>query len=435
VTILGLLVATLLLSATLFPSDLTVEQREDAIESISLLLAENYVYQETAQKMAEVLSSKLKSGLYESLSDPEKFAEAVMRDLREVSKDRHLRVMYDPEAVKRLREAEKSGPDPERRKEMLKQQRRRNFGFEQVEILPGNIGYLELLSFSGTPEAGETATAAMNFLSNSDAVIIDLRRNGGGSPSMIQLISSYLFEPEPKHLNSFYWRPKDETTQTWTLPHVPGRRNPDVPVYVLTSNRTFSAAEEFTYNLKNMERATIVGETTGGGAHPGGTMPANDEFVVWVPQGRAINPVTQTNWEGTGVAPDIAVPASGALERAHIEALKTLAEKAESEDLKFAYRWAKEDVEARLEAVQVDPGILRSYLGTFGPRKITWADGSLQYQRENGPVYKMIPMSKGLFRFEEAKYFRLRILEEDGKVVAVEGLYDNGQKDRNAKDK
>ena len=165
--------------------------------------------------------------------------------------------------------------------------------------------------------------AAMNFLANADAVIIDLRRNGGGSAEMIQLISSY-FLKERTHLNSFEDRGLDTMTQSWSFHYVPGKPMFETDLYILTSERTFSAAEEFTYNMKNLKRATIVGETTGGGAHPGGMRIVNDGFLVWVPTGRAVNPISKTNWEGTGVSPDVAVARDKALEKARALALEKM---------------------------------------------------------------------------------------------------------------
>jgi len=314
------------------------------------------------------------------------------------------------------------------------QRRLGNFGFNEVKILEGNIGYLDLRSFQDPSYAGDTAVAAMNFLSNSDAIIIDLRQNGGGSPQMIQLISSYLFESEPVHLNNFYWRPTDSHEQTWTLPHVTGKRNPDVPVYVLTSNRTFSAAEEFSYNLKNLERATLVGETTGGGAHPGGTQIATDRFQVWVPSGRAISPITKTNWEGTGVSPHIVVKQALAFNTAYIKALETLVETNTSEAAQAIYSWVVEGLKAKGKIVELTEAALQSYAGNYGPRAVTLENGDLYYQRGEGDKYKLIAMGEHKFSITEIPYFRIRFEHENDEVVSLIGSYNNGRTVKNIKD-
>jgi tetratricopeptide (TPR) repeat protein len=192
--------------------------------------------------------------------------------------------------------------------------RAENYGFVRVEVLEGNVGYLDFRFFAPVEEARETAAAAMRLLANVDALVFDLRQNGGGSPDMVQFLCSYLFD-ERTHLNSLYWREGDRTEAFWTLDDLPGPRLADVPVFVLTAERTFSGAEEFAYNLRTRERATLVGETTGGGANPGGFMPVSDRLGIFVPTGRAVNPVTGTNWEGTGVEPHVAVPAEEAYDR------------------------------------------------------------------------------------------------------------------------
>jgi C-terminal processing protease CtpA/Prc len=199
-----------------------------------------------------------------------------------------------------------------------------NYGFDKVERFPGNIGYIELRGFTDAENGAATVAAAMTFVTNTDALIIDLRRNGGGSPEMVALISSYLFA-EPVHLNSLYWREGDRTEDFWTRKDVQGKRYLGKDVYILTSKQTFSAAEEFSYNLQNLKRATIVGETTGGGAHPGGMHRVMSDFAVFVPSGRAINPITKKNWEGVGVIPEIPVPADQALTVARLTALKKAA--------------------------------------------------------------------------------------------------------------
>jgi len=251
---------------------------------------------------------------------------------------------------------------------------------------------------------------------------------------MIQLITSYLYGPGPVHLNNFYNRPRDEHTQTWTLPYVPGKRRPDIDVYVLTSQRTFSAAEEFSYNLRNLERATLIGETTGGGAHPGGTQIATSRFTIWVPEGRAINPITKTNWEGVGVEPHKKVPADEALEIAKIIALETILNrnKDQGEDT-FGIEWALEGLKAAKTKVDIDGSKLQSYAGNYGPRKLTFKNGKLYYQREGASEYLLIPMNERKFRIEEIPYFRIEMLQDDGKVVAIQGTYSDGRSDKSSR--
>ncbi|RPI22667.1 MAG: peptidase [Acidobacteria bacterium] len=334
--------------------DLTINEttRNEVLEGVLKALNEAYVFPETAKKMEQSIRDRMAKNEYGSVASAKEFARKLTNDLQAVSKDKHLRVSYSFEA--RPKPPENEGPpSPEERARFLKFARSVNFGFEKIERLEGNVGYLDLRSFMGTELAGETAVAAMNFLSNSDALIIDLRQNGGGDPAQVALISTYLFDSDPVHLNSLYWRPGNFTHQWWTLPYVPGTRfGREKDVYVLTSNRTFSAAEEFTYNLQNLKRATIVGETTGGGAHPGGGRWINEHFGVWLPTGRAINPVSGTNWEGTGVKPDIAVPKEQALKTAHTEALKKLVGKATDEKDKERLKRTLSKIEKELEGVK-----------------------------------------------------------------------------------
>jgi len=285
--------------------------RARVIDGAVANLNEFYVYPETAKKMEEALRAHQKKGEYDSIGDADTFANLLTKQLQEVSHDKHLHVAFSPWGLPKG----DPGRNPEAEARMRAQLERNNCFFDKVEHLPSNVGYLKFNAFPNPQICGPTVTAAMGFLANSDALIFDLRQNGGGDPKMVQFVSSYLFD-EPTHLNDMYNRKEDTTTQYWTLPYVPGKRFAGKPVFVLTSTRTFSGAEEFTYNLKNLKRATIVGETTGGGAHPVSPHRLDDHFMIGVPGGRPINPISKKDWEGTGVEPDVKVPADQALDMA-----------------------------------------------------------------------------------------------------------------------
>lgn len=305
---------------------LDAAQRSRVIDAIAKNLEESYVYPDLAQKMEEAIRGNQKQGAYDTITDPDAFADRLTKDLRAVSHDKHLGVNFSP--VKLPPEGDK--PDPEDEARFRKMLERTNCSFEKVEVLPRNIGYLKFDAFADPTFCGATVVAAMNFLAHVDAIIFDLRENGGGDPKMVAMISSYLFD-KPTHLNDLYNRKEDFTTQYWTEPYVPGTRLADKPAFVLTSKSTFSGAEEFTYNLKNLKRATIVGETTGGGAHPVMGHRIDDHFMIGVPFARAVNPISKTNWEGTGVEPDVPVKAADALEKAEELASAKLAQDTKQE--------------------------------------------------------------------------------------------------------
>jgi hypothetical protein len=300
--------------------DIDTATRARVIDGAIAKLGEFYVFPEVAKKMAAAVRARAKRGEYDSVTDGNAFARLLTEHFRDVSHDKHLSVSFTP--IRWPEESSAPSPDAVARYRVAMQQS--NCAFEKVEHLNGNVGYLKFNSFADPEVCGDTAVAAMNFLANVDALIIDLRQNGGGDPKMVALVSTYLFAT-PTHLNDLWERKSGETQQYWTLPYVPGKRLPTVPVFVLTSHRTFSGAEEFTNNLKVLKRATIVGEVTGGGAHPVAGHRIDDRFSIGVPFARAINPTTKTNWEGVGVEPDVKVPAADALTTAQALAAKELA--------------------------------------------------------------------------------------------------------------
>jgi len=301
---------------------LDAAMRSQVLEAIAQKL-DAYAFPEVAQKIQADIRDRISNEGYQDVKSGFQLAETLTAQLQTLSSDLHLKVHFSPAVLPHLEPQQEIPP------EELEIQRRqgalRNFDFNQVERLRGNVGYLELFSFEPPEFAGKTATAAMQFLANTHALIIDLRHNRGGSASMVALLTSYLLPAYPPvHLTDLYWPKEDKTQQSWTLPHVTGDRYLDKPVYVLISPETFSAAEEFAYNLKHLKRAVIVGETTAGGANPGMGFRLHDHFWMFIPTGQAISITTGENWEGSGVLPDFKVPAELSLKTAQLLAFRKL---------------------------------------------------------------------------------------------------------------
>jgi hypothetical protein len=291
--------------------------RAKVIQRVASLLDGFYVFPETAKKMSADLRRRETRGEYRAMLYGIDFARKLTEDLREVSHDKHVEVRFA--YVVQPVDAFTRRPEEESRRLAAS-----NCGFEKAEHLPPNIGYLKFNFFADPEICAPTASAAMTFVADSDALIIDLRDNNGGTGG--DFIASYLFA-ERTHLNDVFWRAENTTKEAWTLPYVPGKKFIDKPVFVLTSKRTFSAAEDLSYALKNLKRATLIGETTGGGAHPVEFKRIDDHFSVIVPIGRSISPITKTDWEGTGVEPDVKVAAAEALDVAQKLAVEELSKK------------------------------------------------------------------------------------------------------------
>jgi hypothetical protein len=270
-----------------------------------------YVFPDVAKRIADSLHARQSRGAYDAYPNAMSFAFRLNDDVRAIGHDKHMRVDYSARPLP-VQQAS-AMPSPEVIARRQRQMDEMNCGFVKAEQLEGNIGYLKFNAFADPELCAATASAAMTFLAATRALIIDLRDNGGGSPAMVSYLASYLFS-QRTHLNDLWTRRTNKTEEFWTRDSVPGRRfGGEKPVFVLTSTRTFSGGEEFAYDLKSIKRATLVGETTGGGAHPVSGHRIDEHFVIGVPFARAINPTTHTNWEGTGVEPDVKVPAVDAL--------------------------------------------------------------------------------------------------------------------------
>jgi hypothetical protein len=287
---------------------LDAAERQRVIDAVIANLKEHYVYPDVGQKMADALRAHEKSGDDNAEIDDEAFAHLLTKQMRDVSSDLHLVVVYSQAPLP----PQPTGPTPEGLARYREAMERDNCTFEMVEILPRNIGFVKLNSFPDPSVCRGKATAAMASVNHSDAIIFDLRDNRGGEPEMVALMAAYLFD-HPEYL----YNPRENTTvKSWTLSPVQGNKLADKPVYVLTSARTLSGAEQFCYSLKMLKRATLVGETTGGAAHSGVWHRIDDHFGMGIPETKPINPFSKTDWAGTGVEPDVKVKAAEALRTA-----------------------------------------------------------------------------------------------------------------------
>ena len=323
--VFSLLLPTVFLAAQSPEKPLGAAQRKTVVEGLGRELLKNYVFPDVAAKTAAALKDKLVKGGYDSATSTKTFGEVLAADLQTLGHDKHFQVEFDPEF--KPEEDEDVAPTPTQREEGRTLFARRSWGIAKVEILPGNVGLLDVRGFGPAEFCGSAFANALGLLSGTHALILDLRQNGGGEPDAVAFLCSYFFdEGDVRHLNDIYNRPKDRTRQYWTTA-VPGVRfGGTKPLYVLTSHSTFSGGEECAYDFQTQKRGILVGEATGGGANPGGPVALGEGFVAFIPTGRAINPITKTNWEHVGVVPDLKSPAAEALKLAHTEALKKIIE-------------------------------------------------------------------------------------------------------------
>jgi len=297
------------------PTQLDSKAKKQVIEQICEGLKSNYIFLDTALRMNSFIRQQFSAGAYDTIKNPTVFASTLTKDLRSVYHDIHMSIRYDP-----LFQVASDKKDPDAEKQLqqrrLNFRKRMNFGFDKVEMLPGNIGYLKMNGFFELDDDTKAmALAALRFVSNSHVLIIDLRNNMGGEPSTVSFICSFFFKNKT-HLNDLYSRRDKSLTPYWTTPDSLFSGLNTVPIYVLTSRETYSGSEELTYDLQTQKRATIIGDTTGGGAHPVEPHAVGSGIVANIPYARAINPITKTNWEGTGVIPDIKTAPENALDTA-----------------------------------------------------------------------------------------------------------------------
>ena len=296
---------------------LSAEEKAKITNELQDTIINQYVLTENIGVIKNALLNLQTSKSFEAIETRKELAKILATTIREY--DGHFTVLFsEPTTQPSLNKDYES---------WFLKLKRKNSGFNKVEVLKGNIGYVDFWGFADLNDFSRAkAKAVLTLVEDTDAVIFDLRKNGGGSAVMIQFISSYFFK-EKTHLNSFYNRKTEELTEFWTFDDIEGKVRPNVPIYILTSDYTFSAAEEFAYNFKNLKRATIIGEPTGGGANPINVIDLGNGFRASIPISKAVNPITKTNWEGVGVQPDIAIDSETAFDLAYKMALETIKSK------------------------------------------------------------------------------------------------------------
>jgi Peptidase family S41 len=375
----------------------------DVVEQVATLIENNYFDPTRAATIADDLRTGARSGQFDSLRDPRDLATAVTTRLQ--PRDHHFRLTWSPAGQTDSNRPDSADPGPAQALETL--ERRNAYGFRRVEMLPGALGYIDLrtfadFSFAQPDEAArQAADAALALVSSADAVVIDLRNNGGGSPNMVGYLVSAFTPPDANIYNTFQHRDTAETErprQSYPKPRL------DVPLYILISGRTASAAESTAYTLQAAKRAVIVGEVSGGAANPGGEFPVGDGFNVFISTSTAINPITGTNWEGVGVKPDVPVNPDKALERAEILALqRVLAQDSNNVET----RWILEALQA--EAAPSPGAPLADYVGTYtGGAAIVAKNAALGLRRDRRPPWSLVRIHGDVFAVRDEPFRRVQ---------------------------
>jgi hypothetical protein len=412
---------------------LTTQVRRDVIDSIAAQLVRHYIVADTGRMIGDHLKKRLAAGAYDAITNPLQFAEVVGEDMRAVNGDRHLFVGYDPErpglrpgpeGIRMLGPGPGDGdgsPPPQ----VVAAQRRTHFALGKVDVLPGNVGYFEIRGFSGVPEAREAVVSALEYLRYTDAMIFDLRRNGGGSAELVNFVLSHFTGPDTLASLTVKNRSGNESFTRYTLATVPGPRRPDVPVFVLTSGFTASAGEDFAFVLAHLGRATLVGETTAGAGRNNAVLDVGHGFGASISFSRVTDPKTGAEWERVGVKPDVMVDQARALDVAHAQALGRIAATERDGERRRVLELVKESVEAQASPRRISPAVLASYVGRYeGGRSLTVVNGELRYApRPGAPSETLVPLNDTTFALGATRY----TFERQGGRVRVKAQFPDGE--------
>jgi hypothetical protein len=398
----------------------------ELINSISDSLNKHYIFPDKAENISTYLRAQLKSNVYTNLlNDPQKLERQIKNDISSVFQDPHLRIQFDPGFNAQVA----YHPTTEELQQVKKYWKDNNYSFKKLEVLPGNIGYLSFNLFVDDINAAKpTIKAALSFLANTDAIILDLRNNMGGDPNMVSQVESYFFSQKTE-MNSLINRSNKDTIFMYADPSKTDSLSLLMPVYILTSQHTFSGAEDFCYGMKVAKRALIVGEITGGGAHPQMPFSVNQGFVMYIPFARSLNPITHTDWEGTGVIPDVKISANKALIKAQELIFRESLTRANDPKTKNKYLYLINSLLENEINEKLPLSTLLHYVGEYGGL-VVYLDKNKLYCRNNnngGGITELKQLSNNLFLLDkdaqiefkqnsQGVVFGINILVNDGSV-------------------
>ena len=400
------------------PLRLTPAVKTEIIDSISLWLVKDYVSPDTGISISNHIKARLKAGAYKKINDATDFAEAITFDMWSVNRDLHLAVNYDP------------APPGSYLQNMIKRMqdgKQCNYGLDKVVHLDGNIGYIRMTGFWDLiDQSKEAVDGAFSFLKSSDALIIDLRTSGGGQPDMVKYISSYFFK-EKTHIEDHHNLRKNEIIQLWTEPHPNSAAFSTMPLYILVSHATFSAAEELPYDLQSQHRAIIVGEATGGGAHGTNGIPIKYGFMVKMPFAYSVNPITKTNWEKVGVQPNIKTDPDSALHAAMFDFYKHQPPAIKDSLIRVA-NFRRIVSYSKLHPYAISLSALKAFVGNYSERRITLENGRLYFNAPNTYRTKLSPLNPTTFTLDHRQMEFHK--DAKGNINEMRIIYANGRVER-----
>ncbi|GAA0641775.1 S41 family peptidase [Brevundimonas lenta] len=418
------LLASLLAVALLAPTPalaqtLDREAQRQVVTHLEAALRQTYVFPDRIPAISTELDSRIQAAPVEA----DRFAESLAQGLVKASGDLHFSVAFDPAAVVAANQAKADGQTTTQAQR--DSERAANFGFRDARRLDGGLAYVRFDFFADPQDAQDTAAGAMRFAEGAEGLIIDLRYNNGGVLEMAQFLMSYLYPAgkDQKFFDYYYSENgvRVERSQ-WSLPAVPGQRSPDMPVVVLTGSTSFSAAEWMAFSLQRLGRATVIGEQTAGGAHPVTQVPIDDRFMLQVPFGQIRDPVDGQDFEGVGVTPDLAVPASDAL----LTAQKFLLQRrADAGDTDAA--WALIPVKFTLSGETVSAADIDDAVGAYEGRTLARTPTGLSYHWRDRFVLALEPIGKDLFAVQGTDDYRFRLVRDNGVVSGLERVWKSGE--------